>query len=81
MRQIAKTQTVGAIVKDSLFEDSVAFYGRWKSSHSVLHNCTFRGNGKCSRLCSIVQLAVTTPFPLIAGNPELEMQMLREWPS
>ena len=54
--QIAKTQTVGAIVKDSLFEDSVAFYGRWKSSHSVLHNCTFRGN----------------------GNPELEMQMLRE---
>ena len=45
MTQIAKTQTIGAIVKDSLFEDSVAFYGRWKSSHSVLHNCTFRGNG------------------------------------
>ena len=56
MRQIAKTQTAGAIVKDSLFEDSNSFYGRWKSSHSLLHNCTFRGN----------------------GNPELEMQMLRE---
>jgi hypothetical protein len=46
--QIARTQTIGAIVKDSLFEDSIAFYGRWKSSHSLLHNCTFRGNGELS---------------------------------
>lgn len=43
--QIARTSTVGAVVKNSLFEDSSAFYGRWKSSHSILHNCTFRGNG------------------------------------
>lgn len=43
--QIAKTQTKGAIIKNSLFEDSAAFFGRWKSSHSRLENSVFRGNG------------------------------------
>ena len=43
--QIAKTQTTGARVINSLFEDSTAFFGRWKSSHSLLENCTFRTNG------------------------------------
>jgi hypothetical protein len=42
--QIAKTQTTGARVINSLFEDSTAFFGRWKSSHSLLQNCTFRTN-------------------------------------
>ena len=43
--QIAKTQTKGAVIKNSLFEDSSAFFGRWKSSHSRLENSIFRGNG------------------------------------
>ena len=44
--QIAKTQTKGAVVRDSLFEDSSAFFGRWKSSNSRLENSIFRGNGQ-----------------------------------
>lgn len=40
--QISKTQSTGARVINSLFEDSTAFFGRWKSSHSLLQNCTFR---------------------------------------
>ena len=40
--QIAKTQAVGTVVRDSLFEDSTGFFGRWKSSHSQLTNNTFR---------------------------------------
>ena len=42
--QIAKTQGKGAVVRDSLFEDSRGFFGRWKASDSVLRNSTFRGN-------------------------------------
>eukprot|EP01052_Picozoa_sp_SAG31_P003338 SAG31_NODE_127_length_23612_cov_39.709863_4_plen_133_part_00 len=90
--QIAKTQTVGAIVEDSVFEDSSAFYGRWKSSHSVLRNCTFRGNGICvlvalthaAGLCCCLLFAagwlcnvkIQTIHLMLAGNPELEMQLL-----
>lgn len=40
--QIAKTQSAGAVVRNTLFEDSTGFFGRWKSSHAVLHNNTFR---------------------------------------
>ncbi len=42
---LEKTATVGAVVRNSLFEDSLGFYGRWKSSHSRLENNTFRGVG------------------------------------
>ena len=41
--QIAKTQVEGMVVRDSLFEDSTGFFGRWKSSHALLENNTFRG--------------------------------------
>ena len=44
--QIAKTQTRGARILNSLFEDSTAMFGRWKSSDSVMKNCTFRTNGQ-----------------------------------
>jgi hypothetical protein len=42
---LESTQATGAVVSDSLFEDSLGFYGRWKSSHSRLENNTFRGVG------------------------------------
>ena len=32
-------------MRDSLFEDSLGFFGRWKSSHARLENNTFRGAG------------------------------------
>ena len=36
MLQIAKTQTVGAVVRNCTFHSSSGFYARWKSSDSVL---------------------------------------------
>eukprot|EP00660_Eupelagonema_oceanica_P011177 gene11177-14904_t len=42
---LAKTRAVGAVVRDSVFEDSLGFFGRWKSSESRLENNVFRGVG------------------------------------
>jgi hypothetical protein len=44
--QIAKTQSAGVSVSQSLFEDSRGFFGRWKSSDSTLSGNIFRGNAQ-----------------------------------
>lgn len=62
---LEKTRTVGAVVRNSLFEDSLGFYGRWKSSHSRLENNTFRGVGNAQ-----VQLQVRrSPWKLLWEAP------------
>ena len=44
--QIERTAASGTVLRNNVFEDSRGFFGRWKSSHSVIENCTFRGSAQ-----------------------------------
>ena len=55
---LGKTRAAGAVVRNSFFEDSLGFFGRWKSSDSRLENNVFRGAGAA-------QLQVMSPMRMV----------------
>ena len=72
MLQIARTAQAGTVLRNSVFEDSGGFSGRWKSSNSSIENCTFRGSAnqvlELQMLPSHYEAPITISNITIVGN-------------
>lgn len=70
--QIERTAASGTVLRNNVFEDSRGFFGRWKSSHSVIENCTFRGSAQnvleLQMLPSHYEAPITITNVTIVGN-------------
>ena len=65
--QIAKTMSTQAHIKNSIFENSNGFFGRWKSSNGVLESNTFRGNVVTQEL-EMLYLPTFYEGPIVLSN-------------
>ena len=72
MQSKAERLVCTAVVRNCLFEDSTGFFARWKSSHALMENNVFRGNG-----FPIVEMQVLPAF--YEGPPQVRNVVC--WPS